>query len=529
MKKSAYFILASLFAINLQAQVIDNEGLQRLINELKALNGKHVIYKSENDIHPGFRFPTEIVNFKLNDEDVSLSDIITSDSTLYYITTVSKDKTGYNLIQSVFYKYYNEESEDIFGIPLQAYRREDGEEEILFMGGKNTLLIIDDGIDEIMIIYSNYNLTDIINRALNKMLEITDEEYVDVNIVGGMDFSVEVGNTAEPNRSSGDVYTPRADSNEIMALARKIYEDRILNIENLLARADSTEKQEGLATTLDRLKEEKDESLADLEQKLDELDKPSFIEIVPGSDEYYVATPRIPAHLKEKVKPYAANGIYDWINKKNSFRAGYKVGYTDIISCIITPHDVARECIIRHYPRNKWYDDGFTAEYKNFAAIEYQGSTPAILYSFSQNEKGYNEMLNDFADFFSRKLGDKIEGLEVIQCSENNGKRFVGLWGEGGIQMYLYDFPADKYCHISIIIGGISGFEQALNEYNFGGEKNFAKRYNIVINSDLRDNSYGIHFATEEYFFAGKSHKNGVHIDFGNARRYAGLEPVEVK
>jgi hypothetical protein len=72
---------------------------------------------------------------------------------------------------------------------------------------------------------------------------------------------------------------------------------------------------------------------------------------------------------------------------------------------------------------------------------------------------------------------------------------------------------------MSIIIGGVSGFEQAVNEYRFGGEKDFAKRCNIVIDSDLRNNSYGIHFVNDEYFYAGKSHKNGVHIDFGYARK----------
>ena len=63
-------------------------------------------------------------------------------------------------------------------------------------------------------------------------------------------------------------------------------------------------------------------------------------------------------------------------------------------------------------------------------------------------------------------------------------------------------------------IGGGGGFEQAVNEYVFGGERDIAKKCNIIINSDLSDGSGGIHFTTDEYFFAGKSHKNGVHIDF---------------
>ena len=130
-------------------------------------------------------------------------------------------------------------------------------------------------------------------------------------------------------------------------------------------------------------------------------------------------------------------------------------------------------------------------------------------------------MLREFGDFFRRKPGEKVMGLEVTQNSENNGKRFVQLWGEGGILMCLLDSPADKYCHMSIIIGGVTGFEQAVNEYVFGGEKDFAKKCNIIIDSDLRDNSYGIHFTEDKYFFAGRSHKNGVHIDFGYARMFS--------
>ena len=144
---------------------------------------------------------------------------------------------------------------------------------------------------------------------------------------------------------------------------------------------------------------------------------------------------------------------------------------------------------------------------------------PAVLYSFSQNENGYNEMLREYGDMFRRKLGEKVLGLEVTQQSRNNGKRFVQLWGEGDVLMCVIDVPQEKYCLMSIIVG-VNGFEQAVNEYLFGGEKDFAKKCNIVINNDLRDNSYGIHFTQDEYFYAGKSHKNGVHIDFGFARRF---------
>lgn len=517
MKKTIYFILAFLFAVNMQAQVIDNERLQTFISELKALKGEHVECESQNY---NIEFPEGLVNFKFNDEDVELTGVTASDTTSCCIFTVSEDNIGYNLIQGVLYKYYDEESEDIFGIPLLTCRRMDGEEQIMFMDGRNTLLIRDDGDDEILVAYVGYSLIDAIKGSLHNIIDETDEEYVDVEVFGGMNYSVNVTNADEFKNDSKNVYLPTANGDDIMALVRKIYEDNVLHIESLLANAKNVEKQEELAESLAGLKEEQSEYLEELERELEELDVPSFIEIIPGSGEHYVAIPRVPAHLKEKLKPYAAKGIYDWINIYYSFRAGARMGNFDITSCIITPQDVAMECIIRNYPREKWLDDGFTAEYKEIAAVEYQGGTPALLYSFSQNENGYNEMLREYGDLFRRQPGEKVMGLEVTQCSENNGKRFVQLWGEGGILMCIYDSPAEKYCHMSIIIGGVSGFEQAVNEYCFGGEKDFAKRYNIVIDSDLSNNSYGIHLVNEEYFYAGKLHKNGLHIDFGYARKF---------
>lgn len=519
MKKTIYFILASLFAVNIQAQVIDNEGLQTFINELKALKGEHVECENENFTPNAYlEFPENFVNFKLRDQDIQLTGITTSDSTFCYLFSSSIDNIGYNLIQNILYKYYDEESEDIFGIPLLACNRVDGNEQIMYMNEKNTLLIRDNGHDEILVLYVGFNLMNSIKRMLQSFLEVNDEEYVNVEIFGGMDFNVHVTDAAKFSKNSRSVYMPSADSDEIIAFVKKIYEDNILNIESLLANAKSAEKQEELAISLTELKEEQEEHLADLEKELEELDVPSFIEIIPGSNEYYVAIPQVPAHLKEKQKPYAAKGIYDWINNYYSFRAGAKMG--NIVSYIITPQDVVMEYVIRNYPRDRWLDDGFTPEYKEITTVEYQGSMPAVLYSFSDTEKGYNDLLRDFDDFFNHKLGDKVWGLEVIQCSENNGKRFVQLWGEGSILMCIYDSPADKYFHMSIIIGGVSGFEQAVNEYYFAGEKDWAKRCNIVIDSDLSNKSYGIHFTTDEYFYAGKQHKNGVHIDFGYIRKF---------
>jgi hypothetical protein len=518
MKKTIYIMMALLLATNAYAQVVDQDKLQKFIAELKALNGEHVTCVNENSgSNTYLEYPSDFLVLEVNGQNMSVTGLETSDTTFRYVSVMSEDNIGYNLINGVFEKYYDEESEDIFGIPLMACQREDGEQESIFVCEGHTLLVRDSG-DDVMILYATMNIMERVQDAMRSVMEMTTEDFVDVDMFGGMDFGVHT-NMDALSKHPDNPYCPSADGESIMALVRKIFNDNTELLESRLAKAESEEEREELIAEIAAFKEEAKESLDDLEKELAELDEPSFIKIVPGSDERYVAIPRVPAHLKEKVKPYAAKGVYDWINMYYSFRAGAKMGVTDVVSCIITPKDVARECIIRNYPRNKWYDDGFTPEYKELAAVEYQGCMPAVLYSFSQNENGYNEMLREYGDMFRRKLGEKVLGLKVTQCCENNGKRFVQLWGEGDVLMCLYDSPAEKYFHMSIIIGGVSGFEQAVNEYRFGGEKDFAKRCNIVIDSDLRNNSYGIHFVNDEYFYAGKSHKNGVHIDFGYARK----------
>ena len=513
MKKTIFLIATLLVAVASQSQVVDTKGLQSFLDETKAFYGEHVECMSENEGE--FCLPPDIAVITMTDMAAHLRSVMLSDTTFCYQFVFTKDKIGYNLVKGVLEKYYDDEQEDIFGIQLMACRREDGEEQTLFLDGNNTFMVRDDG-NHIEILYGTFNLISSLQNALRPFVEEYDEEYVDVEMFGGMEFGVHV---ADMKKSPMNLYSLTADSERIIQLARKIYEENMLLLESRLANAESEEQREEIAEMIAEFKDEQKEALEELERELGELCRPSFIEIVNGSDEHYVAIPEVPAELKEKMQPYAANGVYDWINRYYSFRAGAKTGVTDIISCIITPHDVAREYVIRNFPRNKWFDDGFTAEYKEFAATEYQGGTPAVLYSFSQTQEGYSCMFGEFEHLFRLKPGEKVHGLEVTQQSERNGRRFVQLWGEGGILMCFLDSPTDSYCHMSIIIGGVTGFEQAVNEYMFGGEKDLAKRCNIIIDSDLRDNSYGIHFTTDEYFYAGKSHRNGVHIDFGYARK----------
>ena len=528
MKKTIYAISALLFAVFAQAQEVDTEKINEFISDLKDLRGDHVECMNENFNHfatdesrvmsARLVLPPNIVTFGMRDQKIPLAGISRSDTAFCFVHAVSNDEIGYNLIKGVFDKYYDEDSEDIFGIPLMSCNREDGEEQTLFMDKNNTLLIRDEG-EDVELIYVNINLVNCIQSTLRSVAEITDEDYIDVEVFGGIDFGVHVNDRNEfCNYPEG---IP-ADPDRVIAFVQKVNAENIVYLESQVAKARGEEEREELEATLAEFKKEHEENLDDLRMKLNELERPEFVELIPGTDEYFVVIPKVAADLKARMKPYAASGVYNWINN-TGFPEGARMGNMDQISCIVTPRDVAMQYVIRNRTRDKWFDDGFTAEYNEKAALEYQGGTPAVLYRFSQNEQGYNDMLRDLGYLFNREPGEKHWGLEVTRQSENNGKRFVQLWGEGGVLVCLFDSPQDKYCHFSVVIGGVDGFTEAVNEYIVGGEKDLAKKCNIIIDSDLSDNSYGIHFTTDDCFYYGKSHKNGVHIDFGYARKFSGL------
>lgn len=518
MKKIIYFMAALLLAVGVQAQTADGAGLQKFFEELKALKGEHVMYKSfdksssEKDFM--MELPFTFMLGKIGDINFTNRVISTTDATARYVLACSDDETGYNLINGILDKYYTVENEEIFGIPLMACKREDGEEQTVFMNKGNTLLIRECK-DDVEIVYINFNLADSITNIMQEAVEKNfGEASMNVEMFGGINMNITMGGKGKQGKKPVTNESPSANSDDILAYAHNIYDKQITLLKSRLSKAEGKEQRKEISTMLDKLKEEKNERIEELKEELEELDGPEFVEIIPGTGEHYVAIPKISADLKNKVKPYAANGVYDWINSTGFCKGAPTLNF-DRISCIVTPRDVAMQYVIRNFPRNKWYDDGFTTEYKETAAVEFQGGTPAVLYSFSRNEKSYKGMLSDFGHLFDRKVGQQQWGLKVAQQINRGGKRFVQLYGEGNIIMSLFDSPEDKYCHMSIIIGGISGFEQAVNEYIFGGEQNIARKCNVIIDNDLSDNSYGIHFTTDEYSHAGNAHKNGVHINFG--------------
>lgn len=487
MKKMILCFMAVCTAMTMQAQEIDWTGLTKFADELESLQGEHVYCDTMTHRELLDYLDTEIVGGadelfeKLDKKDFRL------------IKISSPDGIGRESICKVLDKYEVTSAEVLFGIPLLLCNRRDGTQVMLFVGDKASLMILDYG-DSIEVLYLNSDLMMIIKEIFTSMMIHGDGGNITIGQSGDLQFSYSFSRTSE------HVETARGEcrESEVYAFDQQSsgtdpYEQFVEEVDKIAAQA-ATPDPSALA------------------QEVADLEKPSFI-LNLETKRFDVAIPAVPEETKKDMRTYAVYGVYDWINGLG-FGKGAMGDSAHQVSEIILPEDVARLYAVKHLPQEKWDEEGYSPEYKAICQKEYQGGTPAVLYRFSKSEAGYKDMLRDLGFLFKLELGDTYRNLKVTQQSERNGKRFVQLYGEGGILMCVFESSEDKYCHMSIIIGGASGFEQAVNEYVFGGERDIATRCNIIINSDRSDDSHGIHFTTDEYFFAGKSHKSGVHIDF---------------
>ena len=480
MKKMILWLAAVCTAMTMQAQEIDWTGLTIFAEELEALQDEHV----SCDTMAYREFLDYLGTLIVGDADELFSKMDKED--FQFINISSPDGIGRESIYKVLDKYEVTTAEVLFGIPLLLCNRSNGDLVVLFVGDKASLMILDYG-DSMEVLYLNSDLMEIIKEIFTSKMTNGDEVKITIGNSGDLQFSYSFSRTTDSR------ITERKENEE-----PKVY--------SFDQQSDGTEY---LSFNKDVNKET---AHAEKVQEIADLKNPAFV-LNLETGRVNVALPAVPEDIKKDMQPYAAYGVYDWINGLG-FGKGAMTDSADQKSEIILPEDVARLYAVKHLPQEKWNEEGYSPMFKAIYQQEYQGGTPAVLYRHSKNEMGYKDMLSDLGFLFNLELGDTYRNLKVTQQSEREGKRFVQLYGEGRILMCVFDSPEDKYCHMSILIGGGGGFEQAVNEYVFGGERDIANRCNIIINSDLSDGSGGIHFTTDEYFFAGKSHKSGVHIDF---------------
>ena len=476
-------IIAVCSAMVMQAQEIDWMGLKAFAEELESLQGEHVSCDTMTHRELLDYLGTEIVS----DADELFTKLDKKDFRL--INIGSPDGIGRESIYKVLDKYEVTTAEVLFGIPLLLCNRRDGVQVMLFVGDKASLMVLDYG-DSIEVLLLNSDLMMMFKEIFTSMAIHGNGGNITIGSSGELQFSYSFSRTSE------HVETEREECREA----------GVYSFDQQSSCCDPYERFNEEVAQLAALTGEKlnREQQAQLDEQIKSLKKPAFV-LIPGSEDYLLGIPEL--------SDEPSRVVYDWVNELG-FGKGAVKDNPHQRSEIILPEDVARLYAVTHLPQEKWNEEGYSPTFKAIYQKEYQGGTPAVLYRFSKSEEGYKDMLSDLGFLFKLELGDTYRNLKVTQQSERNGKRFVQLYGEGGILMCVFDSPADHYCHMSILVGGGGGFEQAVNEYVFGGERDIATRCNIIINSDLSDNSCGIHFTTDEYFFAGKSHKNGVHIDF---------------
>ena len=487
------FIAAVCTAMTMQAQEIDWTGLTIFAEELEALQDEHVSCDTMTHRELLDYLDTEIISDSVT--DALLAKLDKKDFRLIKIS--SPDGIGREIIYKVLDKYEVTTAEVLFGIPLLLCNRSNGDQAMLFVGDKASLMVLDHG-DSIEVLYLNTDLMETLKEVFTAMMIHGNGGNITIGDGGELQFSYSFSRTSEHVETErGECKEPEVYSFDQQSSGNDPYERFNEEVAQLAAQTEERQSKE---------------LQAQLTEQIKSLNKPSFL-LIPGTDRYNVFIPSVSEEMRKELLPHAAYGVYDWINSLG-FGKGAITDDADQKSEIILPEDVARLYAVTYLPQEKWNEEGYSPLFKAIYQKEYQGGTPAVLYRFSKSEAGYKDMQSDLGFLFKLELGDTYRNLKVTQQSERNGKRFVQLYGEGGILMCVFDSPADHYCHMSILIGGGGGFEQAVNEYVFGGERDIATRCNIIINSDLSGDSCGIHFTTDEYFFAGKSHKNGVHIDF---------------
>ena len=501
MKKIIIALLAllTMSAPIVNAQEADTAAIKAFLKELKKLESNSISY----EVITGEKLQNMLVE-QLNEQTDNLlgnfegKNLFGKGFTMINIS--SEDEEGYNKVRTLLEQYDAYESEELFGIPLTANNREDGSESVVYMS-ENHSILINDIFDEesIEVLYCNYNLMNILKTIL---VGFTEEINFSLSLFnnGNITFNSKKAEAPTPQ----PVETVGCNAPQILAAVSESYDNMIKQLEE---RTQDEETQE----RIEELKEEKSESLEELEKTLATIDIPSFIEN-PLTEEVYIAVPTLSTELAALQSPQAKNGIYDWI-ASTGFCKGAENNF-DQKSDIITPDDVLMKYATEYLPKEQWLFDGYTTCKEEFIT-KYQGGTPAVLYRKSETPKGYNDMLADLKPLFDLEFEEKYNNLEVTQKSqrETSGNRFLRLYGEGDISIYLLDCPKEKLCLMAIVIGQ-SDFKKAVNDYRVGGEKNIADRYNIIISEN------GIRFTTEEYFFSPKKHKNGLHIDFGLAHKF---------
>ena len=407
MKRMIYLLCALAFvSYDVFAQQSTEDGLKAFISELKSLESEHVKCEMQ-----GFdSFIDENISVQLNG-NVDVAKMLggLNDPEWQFLVVQSNDKEGFEAIYEFLDKYEVMEADELFGIPLSVNTREESLQTTIFIDENNSLIINE--LDfEIVLIYTNCNMVNVLTQAM-RMVAMGLDDYLGELVEHGFETLAHIGD----------------------------------NLEN--------------------------ENSASMEEK-----------------------PKIG---------------YDFYNLKE---LKGKFHYADCVE-LITPEDVAMQYMIKYLPKEEWLDEGFPENVKNIYKDKYPGGTPAVLYAFAKSESRYKIMTDVFGYLFDLDLKDVYNGLKVIQRSDRNGKRFIQFYGEGNVMLTMLDVPEMNYFVMTVTIGSVKDFENAVNAYSINGETGIAQKCIVILdrngidvrlsNSCVEDdgrNGVRFHFGLKEMF-----------------------------
>lgn len=483
-------ILLLLFVtkINAQADAADSVAINNFIKELYEFTGDYVnaVRNDSKTMLDDIKRQAQVrFGDKLDNAMFSGLGEIWEEG-YYQLSFVSDNASGRKMLLDIMERHNVAYSDELFGIPLVSASREEYEEQYLFADYNNTFIFhIDD--DEVTIVYANYPLLDLLKNIMI-MLMVSVDGVIDVEslVCGILELSLSVDDLSWKQVVGGSG-RPTAGSDALMK--------PVTNYETVLFAVES-----GAITLGEPSLQATNGEIQRLHTAISELEFPAFLENKTAG-KHLVAIPRVPAEWVDECEPYALSNIYDWINE-----TGFGNGVNSVHrqSAIITPREVLLQYATKYHAGRDTAFTGYPVELKKIYAAEYQGGTPAVLYSKSLTPEGYGDMMTNLGRIYKTKLGDKYKNLKVTQRVARNGYNYIQLYGDAGVLVYIIESPTERCCQMFITIGA-DAFASAVNACSIGGETGIAGKCAIVINED------GISFP--------QGNGSGVKIEFNSLKK----------
>ena len=490
------------------ARAQDVERINGFVKELLALEGEHV----KCEIAGFDSFLDDIVTAQFNGQKMDLNSIRErlGNAEWKFVAVMADDKEGYDAIYEILDKHNVIDADPLFDVPLAINQRESGNQRLIFMGNGHTITVEEEaGGEELKVLYTNCNVIDVLRQAVTLFTLGIDgfddfvEDGYDAILNFGNKLEIESETKSEPVWCCGKSDFLNAVRNGYMSAIEEMKKDPSKNIP---------------AEEVEEMHDELKEAIEEVKEELEELESVSMIEN-PATRDWFIVMPDEQMEIEKKY-----GSIYTWINssgllgktlfgmiEERKYGSQEEIGILKRDMRFITPYDVATEYMIRSLPKEKWLFHDQPENLKSLYRHKFPGGTPAVLYCLvQQDEAEYKEMIDEAKVFFDLKLKDTYRKLKVVQRSDRNGKRFVQLYGERKTMITILDIPENNVCMMTITVGNVKDFENALNAYQLDGEGNIAAKVNVVIGME------GISF-TDEYLHPvdNEVKRNGVHFSFG--------------